>query len=111
MTIPASKLVLNIDVMHLTLGDVAAFDGGFDPSGVRRFLIKYGNWSAAEVNDIEFGEMTELGTQVQEAMQAAAIPLASRPRSTNGRGPKPKRRRRGSAASSTPSNSTANPRT
>lgn len=98
MTVPEAKLVLKIDVADLTLGEAALFDGQISPSGLRSFLINHSNWSAAEVNAVKIGELDAVATQINEQLGAAAVPLASEPRSKNGHGSKRKRHRAGSGS-------------
>lgn len=84
MTIPDKPLVLDVDVGKLTLGELAIFgvddDSGFDLkwlNKIRGFLIKRSNWTAAEVNAIEFGEFEGIAPQISEALQAATVPKVS----------------------------------
>jgi hypothetical protein len=98
MTVPESKLTLHLDPRHMTLGEVVLFSpDGFDALRLSKFLVKHGNWTAAEIDEIEVGELEEVSAQIVDQLKAVSLPLASEPRSKSGRGSSRKRHPTGQA--------------
>lgn len=116
MAIPDRPLELDIETRKFTLAEMAVFDideAEANPMGwinkMRKFLIARSvSWTRDEINAIEVDELEQVGAQVVEAVQKAAVPLANSPRSKTGRGgraaPTP---RAGRSNSSTRKNSTS----
>lgn len=61
----------------LTLGELELLQGeDFSPKVFREFLVKYTNWTSAEIKAVKVSELKELASQLGEKLKAANIPLA-----------------------------------
>jgi hypothetical protein len=96
MAIPTTPLEINFDPDRMTLGDNELLrsegrTGESIPEQMEfthlfaEFLIQHSNWSRDEVHRITFTELQEVARQIGAAMQARAVPLASRLDSNVGR--------------------------
>ncbi len=98
MTVPETKLELNVDLERLTLEDVALFDPEMAQQNMfgwinklRHFLLEHSaTWTADEINRLEVGELQTISDQVMEALKRAATPLAKSKPSKTGRAAKAK---------------------
>lgn len=78
MAIPTKPLELTLDPKKLTLGDVALFEpDGFTARGLISFLVRYSNWTAAEVASITLEEFETLAPQIGESLKSTAVPKVS----------------------------------
>lgn len=93
MTVPETKLELNVDLERLTLEDVAVFDPEMAQQNMfgwinklRHFLLDHSStWTAEEINRLEIGELQPIANQVMEALKRVATPLAKSKRLRTGR--------------------------
>lgn len=83
MAIPETKLEIKVALDDMELGDLPMFDieqAKENPmawvNAMRLFLIKYSNWTRAEVDHIKFKELKQIAPIIAEALQVAAVPLA-----------------------------------
>lgn len=85
MTIPDAPLELSVDVGELTLEEAAIFDGEEARSNtmtwlnkLRKFLLTYStSWTPQQINALKINELEEIASQLGEALQRAAVPLAT----------------------------------
>lgn len=82
MAIPEKKLELKIALDDIELGDLPMFEieeAQANPvtwiGSMRRFLLKYSNWSKEEVDHIKLKELEEIAPAIAEALQEAAVPF------------------------------------
>ena len=89
--IPKKVLEVNLsDTKKFTLGDMALFSpnelSGLEIAlGVRRFLVTHTNWTQAEIDGIEVGELEEVSKLLSETIKAVTVPKVKRTRSKIGR--------------------------
>lgn len=78
MTIPTRALELTLDPKTLTLDDLELFEpGGFTVRGLKAFMVRYSNWTAAEVGQLTVGEFEQVATAIAEKLKAGTVPKAS----------------------------------
>lgn len=89
MAIPSKPLELTVTLNKLTLKEATIFDPtGFSLVRFRLFLIDHTNWSEAEIDEIEVGELKDIADQLSAAFKESAVPLANSPKSKTTRAKK-----------------------
>lgn len=79
--LPNTPLILNYNPDAVTLDELCLFEpDGFTATGFRQFLRDHTNWTRSEIGKITVTEMQDVAKQLAEAIQQAAVPLASAPR-------------------------------
>lgn len=79
MATPLAPLKLSLPPAEkMKLDDLELFeDGGFTIRGFKAFMTRYSNWSAAEVGQLELGQMRGLAEQIRDALNESAVPKAN----------------------------------
>ncbi len=72
------NLKLPPDLEHWRLGDIALFEpGGFNVTGFITFLVKYSNWTKAEIDNLLAFEMQDVLGGVKKQIELTAVPKAN----------------------------------
>lgn len=74
-------LELNVDPQQLTIDEACLFEErGFTVTGLREFLIKYSNWTRAEIGALRLVEFNQIASMLRNRMTEMSVPFESSPK-------------------------------
>ena len=82
MALPTAPLIVTLDLGKMTLAEGRVFNAAAFPNffywvdAFAKFLAKHSNWTAEEIDLIEYGELEEVSRQFGEKFKELASPLA-----------------------------------
>lgn len=79
MTIPAEPLRLSFDPDELLFTELELIEGrnGASASDLRRFLLKYGNWSPVQVDGLQRKDALAVWREMRRQVYEALAPKAN----------------------------------